>query len=767
MNRMSINGSALVLSVAMATAWPLSPAVADKGGTPHENGVHPIFGLAAPSDGPFPSDRFTELDKTQNTCQHVSLPVSLPAVDCASQPSECLERGMLNQFDGFNTKPRISIPFSGPIDLSTVDSTTVFLVALGNSVASGVPSCMLPPTGDEDEDDVLPAPDAGWVVGIDQGVWDPDANTLYVEAAELLDQHTKYVVVVTRGVKDATGMPVAPAKAFKRAMGDEADDDTVILDSRVLAYEHALRVAVKQLHYFGVRRHDIIAASVFTTMSVTAIAEKVRDQVNASPAPAPASFALGPNGARTVFPLSSITGITFNRQTKTTGPLSSNDVTATTLPVLRLIPGAISTVAYGRYDSINYLDFNASMAPVATFSGTPTQRGASQVYFNVTIPSGPKPAGGWPVAIFVHGNGDNLHGAAFKVASDFASHGIATLCYQQVGHGFGPATTLTVTRSGVPAIAFPVTGRSYDLDGNGTYDNGEGAIGAPGRTVLVYSRDPNRQNLADLVQLIRVIQAGMDVDGDGSPDIDSSRIFTTGISLGAIFLELAEAIEPRIRATVLNSTDGWYVLWLDPGGRGNFVGKYMQNRAPSLINPPGTPVVTQLGGFNVQPPFWNEAMPARGQAPQVNTVAGAIQIQNFLDRLEWLQADNAAGAYAVYLRLKPLPGVPARPFIIQEAKGDRSQTNPSQLTGIEAGLLADRVILYRHDLFSQKTAFKDPHTFMIRTDNTVMLNIALMAQDQISAFFNSNGETTIDPDGSGPLFEVPAVEIPTDFYFVL
>src|SRR5207245_2223134 len=272
MIRTSINHSALVLSVAMATAWPLSPAVADKGGTPHENGVHPIFGLAAPSDGPFPSDRFTELDETQNTCQHVSL----PAVDCASQPSECLERGMLNQFDGFNTKPRISIPFSGPIDLSTVDSTTVFLVALGDSVASGVPSCMLPPTGDEDEDDVLPAPDAGWVVGIDQGVWDPDpdTNTLYVEAAELLDQHTKYVVVVTRGVKDATGMPVAPAKAFKRAIGDEADDDAVILDPRVLAYEHALRVAVQQLHYFGVRRHAIIAASVSTAVRGTHHADK-------------------------------------------------------------------------------------------------------------------------------------------------------------------------------------------------------------------------------------------------------------------------------------------------------------------------------------------------------------------------------------------------------------------------------------------------------------------------------------------------------------
>src|SRR2546422_4584437 len=75
MNRTSINHSALVLSVAMATAWPLSPAVADKGGTPHKDGVHPNFGLAAPSDGPFPSDRFTKADPTQNTCEQVNLPM--------------------------------------------------------------------------------------------------------------------------------------------------------------------------------------------------------------------------------------------------------------------------------------------------------------------------------------------------------------------------------------------------------------------------------------------------------------------------------------------------------------------------------------------------------------------------------------------------------------------------------------------------------------------------------------------------------------------
>src|SRR5947208_3609459 len=113
MNRTSINGSALVLSVAMATAWPLSPAVADKSGTPHENGVHPIFGLAAPSDGPFPlprdgpfpSDRFTVADPAQNTCERVNLPMPVP--DCktaTAPPSACVETELLNELDGFNTK---------------------------------------------------------------------------------------------------------------------------------------------------------------------------------------------------------------------------------------------------------------------------------------------------------------------------------------------------------------------------------------------------------------------------------------------------------------------------------------------------------------------------------------------------------------------------------------------------------------------------------------------------------------------------------------
>src|SRR5437899_7637294 len=38
-----------------------------------------------------------------------------------------------NTLDGFNLQPRLSIPFSGPIVVSTVSSRTVFFVRLGHS----------------------------------------------------------------------------------------------------------------------------------------------------------------------------------------------------------------------------------------------------------------------------------------------------------------------------------------------------------------------------------------------------------------------------------------------------------------------------------------------------------------------------------------------------------------------------------------------------------------------------------------------------------
>ena len=93
----------------------------------------PSLALGAATVGePSPSDRSTVIDKAQLT----GLRVALPRPDCAAFPSDCDDIDVLNTLDGFNVDARVSIPFSGPIDLATVRPDTVFFAdRKGNRVA--------------------------------------------------------------------------------------------------------------------------------------------------------------------------------------------------------------------------------------------------------------------------------------------------------------------------------------------------------------------------------------------------------------------------------------------------------------------------------------------------------------------------------------------------------------------------------------------------------------------------------------------------------
>ena len=46
---------------------------------------------------------------------------------------------------------------------------------------------------------------------------------------------------------------------------------------------------------------------------------------------------------------------------------------------------------------------------------------------------------------------------------------------------------------------------------------------------------------------------------------------------------------------------------------------------------------------------------------------------------------------------------------------------------------------------------------VVRTVNPAAAPLAVAAQLQIAIFFSSDGALTIDPDGAGPLFEMPIV----------
>ncbi len=694
---------ALVLSVVLVLTTAV-PAFA-------RGSVHARFDLSSPSGAPFPTDLFTVGDPSHNT----GLRVSLPNPDCAVRPSDCADIDVLNTLDGFNLQPRVSIPFSGAIDVDTVNSGNVFFRSLGDALHIR----------------------GGQVIGINQVVWDPATFTLHAESDELLDQHTRYVLIVTDGIRDTAGHRVN-GRPFRRALNFGQTND-----ARLKAYRKSLLDAIEAS---GVNPNRVVVASVFTTQSATAVLEKIRDRIKAM-TPAPATFLLAAGGLRTVFPLlssSGLTTITFNRQTSTTGSLSP---VAVPTGALLAQPG-VGRIAFGKFGSPDWETPGKIIPAIGTRTGVPAVQATNDIYFNLVLPDGPPPPRGWPVAIFGHGFGDNKNNSPFAVAATMANHGIATIAINVVGHGFGAAGTLTVTANDA-SVTFSAGGRGIDQDGNTMIDSTEGSSAAPPNTI-VGSRDGLRQTVADLMQLVRVLQVGMDVDGDGVADLDPGRIYYFGQSFGGIYGTKFIAVEPDVRAGVPNVPGGAIIeiIRLSPTFR-PLLGMALAARIPSLTN--AGPLAPPLWGFQ-------ESIPLRGDAAVTEPAAGAMPIQEVIDSTEWVSQSGNPVAYAPHLRKIPLDGVATRPFIIQSAKGDMTVPNPTASAIVRAGDAHDRWTLFRNDLvrLARPTAPANPHTFLTNLLNPVVSDLAIAAQHQIGFFFESDGAVVIDPDTvAGPFFEVP------------
>jgi dienelactone hydrolase len=306
-----------------------------------------------------------------------------------------------------------------------------------------------------------------------------------------------------------------------------------------------------------------------------------------------------------------------------------------------------------------------------------------------------------------------------------------------VGHGGGADGNLTiVTPSG--SVVIPDGGRGFDQDGNGTIDSTEGVNAAPPST-LVSSRDGLRQTVIDLMQLVREVQVGLDVDGNGTADLDRSRIFYAGQSFGGIYGVDFVALEPDLVAGVANVPGGPIIeiARLSPSFR-PLVGFSLLTRTPPLYNAVPDATLTNFV----------ENMPLRGEPIRIDTVPGASAIQELIDRNEWAQQSANPAALAPYVR---------HPVIVQFAKGDRTVPNPTTTAILRAGDLAGRATYFRNDIAGPggTPLYPNPHTFLTGIGNAATVTAALQAQAQIAAFFASGGTVTIDPDGAAPVFETP------------
>jgi hypothetical protein len=138
---------------------------------------------------------------------------------------------------------------------------------------------------------------------------------------------------------------------------------------------------------------------------------------------------------------------------------------------------------------------------------------------------------------------------------------------------------------------------------------------------------------------------------------------------------------------------------------------------------------------------FTESLQLPGEAPVREPAPGALAIQAYLDRAEWLTQSANPVAFAPYLRRAPLPGVPARPVLFQWAVGDQTVPNPTTQALLDAGLLRPVSSLYRHDVLGPGLSdrFRDPHAFLTWTAFPEVYAIGRAAQEQVARFFLSGG----------------------------
>jgi hypothetical protein len=442
--------------------------------------------------GPFPSDALTVADERQKTGRRIALTV--PIERERLRVGEEVTPGVIADFDGYAPQHRLSVRFSGPVNVDTLRDG-LFYVTVGE-----------PPAG---EFGLWPV---GKVTLINEVVWDPATNTAYAKPDGPLDQSRRHAVVVTDGVKDLMGDPVEASPEFTQCVEGAPND-----------YCGALQRAMGVASVAG----RITGGSVYTTMSVTAFLEAARRGLEGTDP----MFARA--GSRNVVEVLTVKSLTLRRQVRTSGNRFEEQVLPA--PGALFAAAGVGRIAFGSFRSPRFLGREVPMMPVVP-TGTPVivSPESDEIFFHAWLPVTPPPAAGYPVILAGHGLGDDRFGMPSTLAIGLVKEGHAVVAFNAFGHGFGPEGTVRIERLDGEVFEFPYGGRGMDISGTGRIGATDGAAvvvsGAP-----LFFRDSLRQTALDWSQMVRAIQRGMDLLGTGRPTLDGSRVSYYGQSLGAFY----------------------------------------------------------------------------------------------------------------------------------------------------------------------------------------------------------------------------------------
>ncbi|WP_100498010.1 Ig-like domain-containing protein [Geodermatophilus chilensis] len=519
--------------------------------------------------------------------------------------------------------------------------------------------------------------------------------------------------------------PVDPATAAARITVQEEDGawrtgvDRVVWDpATTTLYAHpAEQLAPSTTYRLRVDRGPGHGASseTFTTMSATDGLLDLRRQIDSGEAATVAGIEDRGLQVDGVFPVAGTT-LSWAKDEGEVDP-------APAAQPLALLPPT-STLAFGSFLAPSWLGDDVTIEQTPTRDAGPKPVGAETLPFLAVLPAGSPPPGGWPVAVFGHGFTRSTADLLLAAGAN-ARNGIATIATNVVGHGSGPESAWLVdTAAGRTRLL--THGRGVDQDGDGDIESTEGSS-ATGDAAPASSRDALRQTAADVMTLVRAVDS-TDLDGNGTPDLSGEDVTYFGQSFGGIYGTMLTGVDPTVARSVLNV----------PGGPISEIA-----RLSPAFRPLTTAALRAAGLLNSDDPtrnFFQEQMPLRGEPPVTVTVAGAVEIQEYLARATWLSRSGSPETFSPLVELERA--------VFQVAFGDQTVPNPTSYTIIDAGDLWSRTSLYRNDRSPQ--AALNPHGFLL---DPRFAPATQQGQAQVAAFLGDGA--VVDPDGPGPVWEVP------------
>lgn len=649
-------------------------------------GVKVRFDPTDPAIGPFPTDFLTVEDSSRPTGRRMNLP--LP--NCALRAAECGELRLLNGLDGFSLQPRASIQFTGPVQPQTLRDGIYFVWL--DDVARSSPG--LGPVGK--------------ITPVNEVLYDPAAFRAYVKPDDLFDEGRRYALVVTGAVRDAAGDPVEPEEGFLACLNRQLGGEYCAQLSQ------ALQPSVADSRNAG----PLAGGSLFTTMAATAGQRWAREQLQNTSAAVATGRVIDPRSA-----------VTFTHRRHVGYPAGFEE---TAFPAPLLVQAGLGRMAFFRYRSPRFAAVSGSVLPIGAGSDFNPPREFEELTVYTLLPATPAPPGGYPVVIAGHGLTDSQFGGPTALIFGLVARGYAVVAINALGHGGGPQSALRVREAGGKVFDVPAPGRGIDVDNNGRWEDFEGCIvllpGAP-----LGMRDCLRQTALDLSQLVRAIESGIDLDGDGARDLDPGRISYLGQSLGAFYGAIFAALEPGVQAVVLNAGGGSIADTVRLGlSFRPLLQAYLFGRNPLLLP---------------RAQDFQETAVLRYQPPRLLSNRRAVQILEALDVIEWLENPGAPYAFATHLFSATFPGVPYKRVMVQIALGDRTVPNPVSAQLLRAVNLWEGASVYRHDLARAvaPTLPENPHIYLAGVlGEPPFPAIALAVQAQAARFFA--GDSFAAPD---------------------